>query len=161
MHPLVQVLTCFLLAVTMGLSLAHALEYPGKRRLDEAAYRATQTIYYPGFTLGGLFGELGGMIAVGAILVWGTLDDTPFWAVSAAFVFQLLAHATYWILTHPVNSVWMKYSALPTVNRSFFGSAANPSGDWRRMRDIWEMSHIIRAAFHAIAFIAFVVALIS
>ena len=35
-----------------------------------------------------------------------------------------------------------------------------PAG-WRRMRDIWEMSHIIRAAFHAIAFTAFVVALIS
>src|SRR5205809_327776 len=40
----------------MGLSLAHALEYPGKRRLDRETYLKAQTIYYPGFTIGGVFG---------------------------------------------------------------------------------------------------------
>ena len=49
-----------LVAVTMGLSLAHALEFPGKLRLDEPTYRAVQAIYYPGFTIGGLVGEFGG-----------------------------------------------------------------------------------------------------
>src|SRR5262249_59796352 len=38
-------------AVGMGLSLAHALELPGKRRLSRDAYFAVQTIYYPGFTI--------------------------------------------------------------------------------------------------------------
>jgi hypothetical protein len=33
---------------------------PGKRRLDEATYKAVQAIYYPGFTLVGRVGELGG-----------------------------------------------------------------------------------------------------
>src|SRR5262252_5799310 len=44
-------------AVGMGLSLAHALELPGKRRLSRDTYFAVQTIYYPGFTIGGAFGE--------------------------------------------------------------------------------------------------------
>lgn len=48
-----SVLSLLLLAVTMGLSLAHALERPGKLRLVEPTYRAVQAIYYPGFTIGG------------------------------------------------------------------------------------------------------------
>jgi hypothetical protein len=53
--PLLQVVTVLLVAVAMSLTLAHALELPGKMRLDEQTYRAVQTIYYPGFTFGGLW----------------------------------------------------------------------------------------------------------
>jgi hypothetical protein len=42
-----------LAAVTMALSLAHALELPGKLRLGKEQYLAVQPIYYPGFTIGG------------------------------------------------------------------------------------------------------------
>ena len=37
-----------LVALAAALSIAHALERPGKMRLDEATYRAVQKIYYPG-----------------------------------------------------------------------------------------------------------------
>jgi hypothetical protein len=47
-----QVVTVFLVAVAMSLALAHALELPGKMRLDKETYMAVQTIYYPGFTFG-------------------------------------------------------------------------------------------------------------
>ena len=50
---ILQVINVFLVAVAMALSLAHALEFPGKMRLPKEAYLATQTIYYPGFTIGG------------------------------------------------------------------------------------------------------------
>jgi hypothetical protein len=40
-------------SVVMALSLAHALELPGKRRLTREQYLAVQRIYYPGFTSGG------------------------------------------------------------------------------------------------------------
>ena len=36
---ILSVLALLLVAVTMGLSLAHALEFPGKLRLDEPTYR--------------------------------------------------------------------------------------------------------------------------
>ena len=35
------------------MALTHALEFPGKMRLDKDIYLAAQTIYYPGFTIGG------------------------------------------------------------------------------------------------------------
>ena len=43
-----HILTVLMVAIGMGLSLAHALEFPGKRRLGEGAYREVQRIYYPG-----------------------------------------------------------------------------------------------------------------
>jgi hypothetical protein len=59
---------CLLLVATaFGQSLAHALEFPGKLRLDEAAYRTVQQIDYPGFTIGGIAEPLS-ILALGALL---------------------------------------------------------------------------------------------
>jgi hypothetical protein len=38
----------------MGLALAHALEFTSKLRLNKDTYLAIQTIYDPGFTIGGI-----------------------------------------------------------------------------------------------------------
>src|SRR5215211_5787324 len=54
-----QVVTATLVSIAIALALAHALELPGKLRLTEQTYRAVQTIYYPGFSLGGLAERLG------------------------------------------------------------------------------------------------------
>jgi hypothetical protein len=54
------------------------LEFPGKQRLDEPTYRAVQAIYYPGFTIGGLVGEFGGMIALVALLILTPRDTERF-----------------------------------------------------------------------------------
>jgi hypothetical protein len=62
MFLILQVVTVFLVAIALSLSLAHALELPGKMRLDRDTYLAVQGIYYPGFTYGGL-GEGLGMVA--------------------------------------------------------------------------------------------------
>ncbi|MER9657196.1 hypothetical protein NKJ26_27580 [Mesorhizobium sp. M0152] len=40
-------MTIVIVALPMALSVAHALELPGKMRLDERTYRAVQQIYYP------------------------------------------------------------------------------------------------------------------
>jgi len=87
MFSVLQVLTVVLVAVAMALTLAHALELPGKMRLDKETYYAMQSIYYPGFTIGGGLGEAGGTIATivlvfltpsGSIDFWLTLDGmTP------------------------------------------------------------------------------------
>jgi hypothetical protein len=51
----------------MALSLAHALEFPGKLRLGKDAYLAVQQIYYPGFTFDGFVGELAAAISLSLI----------------------------------------------------------------------------------------------
>jgi hypothetical protein len=61
------ILALLLVAIAFGLSLAHALELPGKLRLEESAYRTVQQIYYPGFTVGGAAEPLS-ILALAALL---------------------------------------------------------------------------------------------
>src|SRR5215213_5268596 len=98
---ILSLIAVFLVAVTMGLSLAHALEFPGKARLAEPTYRAVQAIYYPGFTIGGLVGEFGALIALPAMLLLTSAGSKDFWWTAAALAFLLTAHLTYWFVTHP------------------------------------------------------------
>lgn len=154
-------LLCLLLvAVALSTSLAHALEWPGKRRLDERAYAATQTIYYPGFTFAGLIGEFGGMAALGVALLLTPFGAPHFWWGAAALVLMLAAHAVYWLLTHPVNKFWVKDVARSAVGSAFFTTfAGTHSGDWTQLRDRWERSHAVRAALHLLSVLAIGVAL--
>jgi hypothetical protein len=57
MYAALEILSVMLAAVTMSLALA----LPGKLRLNKEQYLTVQTIYYPGFTLGGIT-EFGGVL---------------------------------------------------------------------------------------------------
>ena len=158
MVPWLSILAVLLLAVTMGLSLAHALEFPGKRRLDEATYRAVQAIYYPGFTFGGLVGEVGGIVALTVLLFSTPLRSERFWWSSTALALLVAVHGVYWFVTHPVNRAWLNGTRLGGASRLFFGLGSAPDHDWRRMRNIWEWSHVARAALAALGLLAITVA---
>ncbi len=110
-----------LVAVTMGLALAHALEFPGKLRLDEPTYRAVQAIYYPGFTIGGLVGEFGSMLLLAVLLFLTPVNTDRFWWTAAALALLVAGHATYWAVTHPVNGAWLKETQLSGASQFFFG----------------------------------------
>jgi hypothetical protein len=69
MFHALQIVTVVLISVAMALSLAHALEFPGKRRLAKEAYHAMQSVYYPGFTIGGAVGEYGGLLLLIILLL--------------------------------------------------------------------------------------------
>ena len=80
MYVALQVLTVMLAAVTMALSLAHALEFPGKLRLGKEQYLAVQPIYYPGFTIGGI-AEPAVILATLALLIMTPAGTAAFWLV--------------------------------------------------------------------------------
>jgi hypothetical protein len=159
-----EVFTVFLTAIAMGLALAHALEYPGKLRLDEQTYRAVQAIYYPGFTIGGI-AEPVAAIAVLVLLVILRDRREQFSWVLAAFIALVAMHAVFWSVTQPVNRYWLKDQKLSEAGAKFFDTgqinAPDRSGtgatDWRSFRNRWEYSHIVRAILSAIAFIAITV----
>jgi hypothetical protein len=143
MLHVLHALTILPVAVGMALSLAHALEFPGKRRLDRDTYFAVQPIYYPDFTIGG----------------------AAFWRRLTAFVSLLVMHGLYWVLTHPVNRVWLRGQELHAAGDAFFAAggrdAANPapSGqDGTALRDRWEYSHVARAVFAMLSLTALVTA---
>jgi hypothetical protein len=141
---ILTILCLVLVAMKFGTSLAHIAELPGKLRLDETAYKAVQQIYYPGFTFVGLVAELGGMIAL-AVLLYLTASGTElFWWTAAALVFLVAGHATYWLMTHPLNNFWVKDVAKAGPGGVFFSiSGRQSAGDWRELRNIWELSHAI------------------
>jgi hypothetical protein len=165
MSLILQVITVFFVAVAMSLALAHALELPGKMRLDKETYLAVQGIYYPGFTYGG-FGEGLGMLAT-LLLVLLTPSNSPaFWWTLTAFIALLGMQAVYWVVTHPVNKYWLKDTRLHGFGGEFFsldpmkkGSASEAGSEgWKRLRDKWEYSHVVRAVLGVIALIALIVA---
>ena len=165
MFLVLQVATVLLVAIAMSLALAHALELPGKLRLDKETYRAVQRIYYPGFTIGG-FSEWLGILTI-VILLWLTpVATSSFLWTLAGLVAMVAMHATYWIVTHPVNKFWLKDQDLGSFGAGFFGidSLKRQSADvsdrdlWKRLRNRWEYSHVTRAVLSAVALMALVVA---
>jgi hypothetical protein len=156
---LLTILCLFLVAMKFGTSLAHVAELPGKLRLDETTYKAVQAIYYPGFTLVGLIGELGGMIALAVLLYLTPYGTSRFWWTAAALVLLIAGHATYWLMTHPVNNFWVKDVAISGSGSIFFSIfAGRPTGDWTELRNVWELSHAIIFGFVTLSLISIAVA---
>src|SRR5262245_8128218 len=160
-----QVVTVLLVAVALSLSLAHALELPGKRRLSKDTYLAVQTIYYPGFTYGG-FAEGLGLLATLVLVLMTSTGQPAFWWTLIAFVALVAMQAAYWVITHPVNKFWLKEAQLEGFGAGFFsldptkqGAASEGAADgWMRLRDRWEYSHVLRAGLGVIALIAMTIA---
>ena len=145
MYIALQVLTIMLAAITMALSLAHALEYPGKLRLNREQYLAVQPIYYPGFTIGG-FAEVAVIVAALALLILTPTESQEFWLVGGAVAALITVQVIFWTMTQPVNNFWLKETELSWTGTRFFqtGQADSPR-DWVAARDQWERSHILRA----------------
>lgn len=165
MFEILQIVTLLLVAIAMALSFAHALELPGKLRLSREQYLAVQPIYYPGFTIGGASEPIG-IIAL-LLLCFFTPTDTPqFWLTICAFAALALAHATYWMFTHPVNNFWLKDFQLKGLGAGFFGvgnsdrkqQAGMP--EWTELRDRWEFSHVARALFSMLSLVLLTTALV-
>jgi hypothetical protein len=162
-----QVLAVILVAVAMALSLAHALELPGKMRLDRETYYAMQPIYYPGFTIGGGVGEVGGTISTIVLLSLTPLGSTEFWLTLVALIGLFGVQAVYWFFTHPVNTFWVEGENLDRFGSGFFAFGSNRSRlgnethppDWTRLRDRWEYSHVGRAGLASVSLISLVIAI--
>jgi len=163
MLQILQVITLMLVAVTMTLALAHALEYPGKMRLSQQEYLAAQAIYYPGFTLGGI-AEGVSMIALGVLAFLLRGSGAVFWLTLGAFLAIVALHLVYWALTHPVNNFWIKDVKLHRADTRFFGLSPAPQiggqPDWTELRDQWERSHLIRAVLGVVGLLLLTISLV-
>jgi hypothetical protein len=161
-----HVASIFFVSIAWAQSLAHALELPGKLRLDKKSYIAVQGIYYPGFTIAGGFGEGLGMLTTLVLLLMTSTKAPGFFWILLAMLALVLMHAVYWVITHPVNKFWMKDQELKGLGGGFFAigkgrdeaAGTDPDEIWKRLRDRWERSHAIRAVFAGIALVALSIA---
>lgn len=152
------ILCLLLVASKFGTALAHVAELPGKLRLDETSYKTVQTIYYPGFTVVGLIGEVGGMIALGVLLYLTAYGTSRLWWTAAALGLLVAGHATYWLMTHPVNNFWVRDVATSGPGSTFFSMfAGRRTGDWTELRNVWELSHAIIFGFVTLSLISIAV----
>ena len=168
MFQTVEIVSILLVALAMAPALAHLLEFPGKSRLTKDAYLTVQPIYYPGFTVAGGVGEVGGLIAVLAVLLLTPQGTPAFWLRLVALAALLGMQVVFWLFTQPVNKFWLQSTTLGGFGEAFFnvGSGTHrvrpddPDG-WKRMRDRWEYSHIVRAALATLSFLLLVVAAVT
>lgn len=156
-----QIVTTMLVAVAMALSLAHALELPGKLRLTKEDYFAVQPIYYPGFTIGGGVGDMGGTLATLVLLFLTPRDSLSFWLTVAAFIGLVGMQAVYWSVTHPVNRHWLRGQKLGNFSGGFFsvGKDDERPRSWTELRNRWEYSHVVRAGLAVLSLAALVTAI--
>jgi hypothetical protein len=157
-----QVLALALTAAALAFALAHAAEFPGKLRLDQATYRAVQPIYYPGFTIGGISEPLA-ILALLVLLALTPRAAPSFLWTAIALVAVAAMQAVYWFGTHPVNNFWLEGQQLRGLGASFFsfGQGNELPADWTQLRDRWEYSHVIRAVLGLIGFLCLAVAITS
>ena len=147
-----EVLTVFLAALAMTFAVAHLAELPGKMRLDRRTYLTMQSIYYPGYTFGGVSEPLS-ILAVFLLMLLTPFGSAAFWWKAGAVLSMLMMQVIYWTVTHPVNNIWLKDQKLTGVGAEFFSIDANRkvddsvADDWRKLRDRWEYSHVVRAGF--------------
>jgi hypothetical protein len=161
-----QIVAVCQVAVAMSLALAHALELPGKMRLDRDTYVAMQPIYYPGFTFGAGIGEAGGMVTMLILLLIMPRAGQEFLWTVVAFISLIAMHVAYWLFTHPVNKFWLKGVELRGFGKGFFRfdpvNRATPTmsadDDWKRFRNRWEYSHVLRAVLAGFSFVCLVIA---
>lgn len=163
---ILPVVTVFLVSVAFGLALAHAFEMSGKMRLNEETYLTVQTIYYPGFTIGGASEPLA-MVATLILLLMTPAGTRAFWLTLSAVVTLFAMQLVFWVITQPVNRYWLRSQQLKGLGAKFFSigakqqptQAESVNKDWRVMRDRWEYSHLLRAILAGIALIALLVAI--
>src|SRR5438128_1347226 len=157
MLSVLEFVSALLTSVSMGLALAHALELPGKLRLGREQYLAIQTIYYPGFTIGGAAEPLA-ILALAALLF---AIPTERWLIAAALVAAVGTQALFWTVVQPVNRHWLKSMPLGSAGRRFFraNGGAPEKDDWARLRDRWERGHLARAVTATAAFVLTILAL--
>jgi Domain of unknown function (DUF1772) len=158
----VQVVAVISTAVAMTLSLAHALEFPGKLRLSRQEYLAVAPIYYPGFTWAGATEPIA-IVAVAVVVALTPFATAAFWLSLAALVAAVTTHALYWVLTAPVNKIWLKDERLTASAQRFFGAEGTTDvheGSWTVLRDRWERSHVYRSVTAMAAFVLVVIAVV-
>ena len=161
MLTVLQIVTILVVAVAMALSLAHALELPGKMRLSKEAYYTVQPIYYPGFTCAG-FAEPAGIVLTILLLFMTPSGTAEFWLTLVALAGLSGVSVVYWLITHPINKFWLEGQKLSLAGSSFFSFRAGPDKarppTWTELCDRWEYSHVARAV---LAFASFTVLIIA
>jgi hypothetical protein len=97
-----------------------------------------------------------------ALLLWSTpLGTVAFWLALGALLGVLAMQAVYWIAIHPINKFWLQGKSLSAAGSRFFSfdptnrkqDRSRQPYDWNRLRDRWELSHVVRAVLALVSLV--------
>ncbi|MFD1675317.1 DUF1772 domain-containing protein [Alicyclobacillus fodiniaquatilis] len=132
-------------SLTLGLTLTHVLEIPGKRQLNGAEWLTVQRTFYGGFAIVGAICEILGLIicVVSVLLIIKHRRALiVYLTASLCFLGTLLS---YWFGNRPINAKVASWTP------------ATLPPDWATYRNHWDDAHAISAVFSAIAFVVLLV----
>ena len=144
MLRILRVVTVTLVALVLGMSFAHVLEWPAKLAYEAALYIRLQTSLYAQFGPPGA----GGFVEPSAILATLALAVAVRRRRALPFV---AGAAVALLLAFPVVFFWL----VAPANDAFRAAASTgviPT-DWAAWRDRWEWGHALRFGLHLVAFI--------
>jgi hypothetical protein len=156
MSAALYIVTALVVVLTTVPAVAHALELPGKMRLSKDEYAVMQRVYYPGFTVAGL-AEPAGILMILILLIRAPVDHTMWFVV--AFASLVGMQVIYWLVTHPVNKVWIEGQRLSAASGRFFAAGSDRAENraWVALRNRWEFSHVARASCSMLGLIALLI----
>jgi hypothetical protein len=137
-----------MVALNAGAAYAHALELPGKMRLDGPDYLTVQQIYRT-------FGPVGALLEPGSLLAAAALTATER-NRPAAFALGLTGTG----LLAAALAAWLARVAPMNAEMETWSREAIPV-DWTRVRDQWEYTHAARFALQLAGFVALSLAVLA
>jgi hypothetical protein len=129
--------TLMVTALNTGLTCAHLLEMPAKRRLDAQSYLKTQQIYRT-------FGPVGGLLEPASVLAAALLTYA---GRRRSPAFQMALTGTGLLVT--ALAAWLALVAPMNAKMDQWAPDALPR-DWQSTRDQWEYAHAGRAVLQAL-----------
>ena len=150
------VLAILTVALAAALAVAHAVEFPGKMRLSRDSFLVAETIYYPGFAIGGAL-EPASVVLIGILAIFAFHDGERFWLRVVALLSVSAMHIVFWTLVQSVDKFWLQ-----DEHRGPAAAPREPEGsDWKALRSQWEYSHIARGILGVIGLLALVLSVVS
>jgi hypothetical protein len=154
---MLRIVTVLVVVLATIPAVSHALELPGKMRLTRDEYVTMQRVYYPGYTMAGI-AEPMGILLILVLLFYAPTGHPAVWCI-LALAGVVMMQGIYWLVTHPVNKVWMTGQRLSAPSAGFFATGAHSAEnhDWVALRNRWEYSHVARAGCAVAALIALLI----
>lgn len=138
----------FCAALSLGLTLTHDLEIPGKQELSGPEWLAVQHTFYGGFAIVGGLAQIVGLISTGILLFLLRRRRT-------AFVLTLIA-----ALSFAGMLALFAFGNNPLNQQIATWTPESLPANWHQIRDAWDRFHAASSVFAALAFIALLIALL-
>jgi hypothetical protein len=125
--------TLLLVALSMGMAFAHALELRPKMDYEPAMYLLPHRTLYEFFgpPVGG-FIEAAAVLSSVALVFFVRRRGRAFLPTAAGAVCMVIAHVIWWLWVNPANVALVEMS----LN--------SPPPDWTQFRNQWEYTHFAR-----------------